>query len=406
MDTGQTKQVCDPNAALGRLPGIVWAFRIGRARSVELVVEQDFTTGVASHGGADWFWFHVDLGDRRTPKTLNRVLELLRCSAADVPVSAVDEFCRPLTTPELHFTRGALHGALLDQVIEADGDSGGEQALLHVLVGRRLVLSGRRRHLRGVEAMRMLAREGGLGEGPVSLIETMVRRDSSERSATVEGLSESLNRIEDRVLADCGDIDRNQIIRIRHTLVRQYRELDALRRLFERLGQEVREETARAGAMTAAQLEQRAWTEFSSLQQHLSSLADRTLSLLDRARLLQQEVSDQLTVQTNRQLYVLSLLTAALVPPTIVVGLLGMNTGGLPLTDTPFGFVTALALCALSSLAVLGVLAASGLIRRPTRRWWRGVRGPDNGRESGRTHGAESIRGHPTSLLAPMARRD
>jgi zinc transporter len=218
-----------------------------------------------------------------------------------------------------------------------------------------------------------MARTGHLGARPLALVETLVRTDTAQRESSIERLTDTLNRIEDRVLSEIGEFDRSQIIRIRHSLVRQHRELDGLRRLFDRVDLEIREESGRSDATRAGAGSERGAesTEFGSLLQHLNALVDRCLALLDRARLLQQEVSDQLTVQTNRQLYVLSILTAALVPPTIVVGLFGMNTGGLPLTDTPLGFVAAVALCALSSLLVLGVLAAFGLIRRPRLQWWR-----------------------------------
>jgi zinc transporter len=45
-------------------------------------------------------------------------------------------------------------------------------------------------------------------------------------------------------------------------------------------------------------------------------------------------------------LYVLSVMTAVLLPMTIISGLFGMNVGGLPLVDTPMGFwvVTAVSL--------------------------------------------------------------
>lgn len=54
----------------------------------------------------------------------------------------------------------------------------------------------------------------------------------------------------------------------------------------------------------------------------------------------------KLTTQSNRLLYVLSVMTAVLLPMTIISGLFGMNVGGLPLVDTPMGFwvVTAVAM--------------------------------------------------------------
>ena len=46
----------------------------------------------------------------------------------------------------------------------------------------------------------------------------------------------------------------------------------------------------------------------------------------------------KLTMQSNQLLYILSVMTAVLLPMTIISGLFGMNVGGLPLVDTPMGF--------------------------------------------------------------------
>ena len=56
--------------------------------------------------------------------------------------------------------------------------------------------------------------------------------------------------------------------------------------------------------------------------------------------------------ETNRQLYILSALTAAFLPPTLVAGLFGMNFEGLPWSGSSWGFYIALGLCLLSSAAV------------------------------------------------------
>jgi zinc transporter len=57
-----------------------------------------------------------------------------------------------------------------------------------------------------------------------------------------------------------------------------------------------------------------------------------------RTRLLQDELMAKLTMQSNQLLYVLSVMTAVLLPMTIISGLFGMNVGGLPLVNTPMGF--------------------------------------------------------------------
>ena len=61
-----------------------------------------------------------------------------------------------------------------------------------------------------------------------------------------------------------------------------------------------------------------------------------------RARLLQDELMAKLSEQSNQLLYFLSMMTAVLLPMTIISGLFGMNVGGIPLADSAHGFWTGL----------------------------------------------------------------
>jgi zinc transporter len=77
----------------------------------------------------------------------------------------------------------------------------------------------------------------------------------------------------------------------------------------------------------------------------VTRLSHRAVALLhdseqaqSRARLLQDELMAKLTAESNRLLYVLSVLTAVLLPMTIISGLFGMNVGGLPFLDDRLGF--------------------------------------------------------------------
>ncbi|WP_176256763.1 CorA family divalent cation transporter [Derxia lacustris] len=351
-------------------PGLVWAWAVKgelceQADPVELA---DWLANPASVADGAWVWLHFDLSDRRAPATLARLVGRERPGGA-VPAPLLDSFLRPGDMAELHFTQGLVHGSLRDRVIDIDGASSDEHGLLHIVVSPTVLLTGRRLHLQSVESARELARSAGLGAHPMRLLESFARLGTVEHERRLDELSSALDRIEDQLLTEAGAIERGRILRMRHALVRLHRELAALLRLHGRVDQEVREETGRlapalpGGAAPGVDH----WADFGSLLQHLHALDELCLSLGERARLLQEEASDQLTAQTNRQLYVLSILTAALGPPTIVVGVFGMNTGGLPLTGEPLGTGIALALCLLSSLLVIGVLALTGLIASPDR---------------------------------------
>jgi zinc transporter len=84
----------------------------------------------------------------------------------------------------------------------------------------------------------------------------------------------------------------------------------------------------------------------------------------DRARLLQHEINLKIASQTNSQLLILSVLTALLVPPTLVTGLFGTNVGGMPFTESANGFGCGLLGSLISSLFECMLLIKAGAIRR------------------------------------------
>jgi magnesium transporter/zinc transporter len=69
--------------------------------------------------------------------------------------------------------------------------------------------------------------------------------------------------------------------------------------------------------------------------------------------------------ESNRQLYVLSILSALFLPPTFITGLFGMNVKGLPFEDNPRGFLFVIGLSLLSAAVTYGIIRGLGI--RPPR---------------------------------------
>src|SRR5205823_5977532 len=63
-----------------------------------------------------------------------------------------------------------------------------------------------------------------------------------------------------------------------------------------------------------------------------------TAALVERVKQLQEELAAIVNEQTNRTLFVLTLVTVLALPINLVAGLFGMNVGGIPLAQHPFGF--------------------------------------------------------------------
>jgi zinc transporter len=78
---------------------------------------------------------------------------------------------------------------------------------------------------------------------------------------------------------------------------------------------------------------------------------------------LEEELRFKLEEESNRHLHALSVVTMLLLPPTLVTGIFGMNTKGLPLTDVETGFLWAAALMiGCSALAYL-IMRRLGIVK-------------------------------------------
>ncbi|QZO01045.1 hypothetical protein K6K41_05505 [Chenggangzhangella methanolivorans] len=82
----------------------------------------------------------------------------------------------------------------------------------------------------------------------------------------------------------------------------------------------------------------------------------------ERARQLQDERAAILAEITNRNLYVLSIVTAVFLPMTLVTGVFGMNVGGVPGVESPHGFLWTMVLMAGTGLATYVFLKVTRIV--------------------------------------------
>jgi len=162
----------------------------------------------------------------------------------------------------------------------------------------------------------------------------------------------ALDDIEERVLDEEVHDERKKLGPIRRSAARLHRQLTGMRAIFQRF--EARSPVDHSDAVRAAA---------SRLIQRIDSLHQDLHSAQERARLLSEEMAAQIANNTNRSLSLLTGVTTLLLPPTFITGLFGMNVKGLPFTDDEFGFIYALAICAVSSLAMYVVVRRMGILR-------------------------------------------
>jgi zinc transporter len=165
--------------------------------------------------------------------------------------------------------------------------------------------------------------------------------------ALVMELTEELNLIEDFVYDNAPRDERRRLAPVRRTVVRLHRHLRTVLTLMRRAAAADEDDMPVGFDDAAARLIGR-----------LEAVDHDVYALQERARLLHEEIDSKLSSETNRHLYILSLMTAFLLPPSLVTGFFGMNTSSLPFAEGIHG--TAFAFGAI----VLSVAAAWWLLRR------------------------------------------
>ena len=340
MQTGFKSSDAAWDEAGAPIPGLIWAFRIHEdGRSEPLDVDQSI-----SLRGDGLLWLHFNLADVRARHWL---------SAIDLGLPAIAKtlFLSNDNFQQIHNTDDSVYGVIVDLVRAIDRPTE-EIGFLRFLMTERLLVSGRVHALCSVDATRRVLEGGQRVSSAAELLETIVEyvADSMERIA--DRVEEKLDAFEERVLSDDSEDLRKELGRVRRTCVRLHRQLSGLRFTLHRLEQQDNETLKPALRLRAGKLAQR-----------LDALDHAIVEMRGRSRLLQEELQLKMEEQSNKSLRLLSILTALLLPPTLVTGIFGMNTKGLPLTDVDAGFLWASGLIVVSSALAYFIMKRLGIVR-------------------------------------------
>ena len=274
-----------------------------------------------------WFWLHLNLGDQRCLRWLTQNLGLRQGLTA--------EFTGPSLRQHLSSRGDYLTGHLNDFRQEFDRGCT-EHAWLHILMARNFLLTGRVKAVQSAERLRKDLAGGMIFTDSSMLLSHVITNYPDTLDGLHHSLLDELEIVEDHVLDERHRGERKRLMLARREVAQLHRHMRSQRR-----------------ALINAE---RTIANFpDGLSPVIARLAhlDQDFEVMEaRARFFHDEIDAKLASETNRQLYILSALTAAFLPPTLVAGLFGMNFEGLPWSGSAWGFYIALGLCLLSSAAV------------------------------------------------------
>ncbi|MEM8718869.1 MAG: CorA family divalent cation transporter [Cyanobacteria bacterium P01_G01_bin.39] len=226
---------------------------------------------------------------------------------------------------------------------DADPESLG---LIRIYVSSNCMISVREKPLKAIDKLRLsLLQKPKIVKSPMELMVDLIEISTDIFDSTVIDLREAVEDMEDLVLKGNFSLNRLELSRMRRLVARLRRHLNA-------------SHYALRNHLVAHFPSWCDHTEEVELRRHLeqlSAVAQELELVQERARLVQEEMTNKLQETLNRNLYLLSLVTTIFLPITLITGIFGMNVGGIPWTNTSLGFLwcTLLMVITLSGVFII-----------------------------------------------------
>jgi zinc transporter len=288
----------------------------------------------AAEGGLAWL--HFNLTDVRACEWIAR--------AGQIPAEASEILLATDSRIRLERIGEGIAGVLADLHHEFDSEPE-DLGLVRFYADAGLLITGRRQPLRATDRLRREIIGGSPIGSPIALLAHLLEHLAETFEALIRELSEHVDDIEDRILGGRFHQEGSELGRIRRRMSALRRHLNnerhALAGILPRLpgwcGEEDREEVRNAAS-------------------RLDSIGQDLDLLFDRGRLLQEEIGSRLSEATNRNLYLLSIVTTIFLPMTLISGIFGINVGGMPWLGDLFGFWWVVILIGGTGLVTLALL--------------------------------------------------
>lgn len=313
------------NASLnygGDAVGLIWGYLLGADTPPSEVDSAQAVQWLAEKRGPQqhtFLWLHFNLSHAQAVRWMER--------HADLPEAFFDALKDRSVSTRIERDDDTLIAVLNDANFDFAFEPS-DIATLWTSVAPHLMVTGRTRPLRSVDALRTAVRSGNAPpDSSVALLAELMRTQASGLVDIVRGVTQRIDDVEDALLA----------ARLDHKRVR----LGVLRRLLVRLQRLLAPEPA---ALFRLLQHPPAWMSASDAQELRDSTEEFSVVLRDmqglqeRIKLLQEEIAANVQEANSRSLFVLTVVTVLALPINILAGLFGMNVGGVPLADNGNGF--------------------------------------------------------------------
>lgn len=285
-------------------------------------------------------WMHLDFRHEDVHTYLEGIAGL-----EEAPVEALlEEDTRPRVAKFRDGAVSTLRGINLNP-----GAAPEDLISLRIWISTNRLITLRRRPLKSVNDVRERIDNG---DGALTipdllawLTETLVDKvgDVSHQ------LDDRLGELEEDQLSD-REIDPDDLSRLRRSLITLRRFMGPQRDCLDQLshGPGWFDEDTKVSIRESANQLSRYVEDFHAMQ--------------ERALILQEQLVNEHNERLNQRMYMLAIVTTVFLPLSFLTGLLGVNVGGIPGADSPYGF--------LIFLVIMAVIGGWVMWLLKRKRWW------------------------------------
>ncbi len=332
--------------------GLIWAYLFAGANGPQEIDSEAAALWLessrsASSAPTSFIWLHFSLSNAGAERWMRQCLQL--------PAAYYESLRESVGSTRLEEAGDALVAVIHDVLFDTANLDSSSVSTVTLCVTPRMIVSARLRPLRSLDRLRAAVRTGQSFRSPAELLAHLLRDQAEVLVGIVRQSTTRVDTIEDSLLDNRTAVSRGELSTLRRTLVRLQRllapEPAALFRLLSRPASWVDEKDSQDLRQAAE--------EFSA------AVAD-ALALAERVRLLQEELIARLSEQTNRTLFVLTVVTVLALPVNLIAGLFGMNVGGIPFSGFRHGFMVVVG-TTVALTAMLAFLAYRAIGQRRDR---------------------------------------
>lgn len=304
------------------MSGLVSAFRFHAGHPATALdraeVEHALAHEPTASGDGSFLWLHFNLSHAGCLRWLE--------AHAELPDTFIEMLGEDTHSTRIERQESALVAVFNDVIFDFELTPA-QISTLWLYADRGLVITLRRKPLRSIDKLRESVRGGETFRSPAELLSHLMRDQADLLTQTVRTASRDVDRTEDRFLEQ--------------RVSGEYQDLAATRRVLVRLQRMLAPEP---GSVFRLLARPPLWLGSEDVQdlrestEEFSVVLGDMAGLVERIKILQEEISARVDEQSNRTLFTLTLVTVLALPINIVAGLFGMNVGGIPLAENHHGF--------------------------------------------------------------------